>query len=71
LLLTGIGVACGLLVSAAVTRLMTALLFNVSPVDPITYAAVSLVLLLAALLATYVPARRATSVEPVQALRAE
>ena len=71
LLLTGIGVACGILASVAATRLMAALLFEVSPLDPPTYAVFSVVLLAAALLATYVPARRATVVEPVEALRAE
>jgi ABC-type antimicrobial peptide transport system permease subunit len=71
LALAGIGVACGLAAAIALTRLMSGLLFEVSPVDPVTYGAVSLVLLAAALLATYVPARRATSIAPVDALRAE
>ncbi len=71
LLLAGIGVVCGILGAVAATRLMSALLFEVSPVDPVTYAAVSMVLLASALLATYVPARRATIIEPVDALRAE
>jgi ABC-type antimicrobial peptide transport system permease subunit len=71
LVLAGIGVACGLGAALALTRLMSGLLFEVSPVDPMTYGAVSVVLLAAALLATYVPARRATSIAPVDALRAE
>jgi putative ABC transport system permease protein len=71
LMLTGIGVACGLAASVAVTRLMASLLFGVSPVDPATYLAVSAVLVAAALLAAYVPARKATAIEPVEALRAE
>ena len=66
-----IGVACGLAAAFAVTRLMTSLLFNVSPADPVTYGGVALTLLAATLLASYVPALRATSVDPVQALRAE
>jgi putative ABC transport system permease protein len=71
LLLTAIGVACGLAAALALTRLMTALLFEVSALDPVTYAAVSAVLIAAASLASYVPARRATAIEPVEALRVE
>ncbi len=71
LLLAGIGVACGLAAAVPLTRLMTALLFEVRPLDPITYTAVSIVLVASALLATYLPARRATLIEPVEALRAE
>jgi ABC-type antimicrobial peptide transport system permease subunit len=71
LLLTGIGVACGIVSAVAVTRLLSALLFGVSPVDLVTYAVVSLVLVIAALLASYFPARRATIVDPVEALRAQ
>jgi ABC-type lipoprotein release transport system permease subunit len=50
---------------------MSSLLFEVSPLDPITYAAVPVVLIAAALLASYLPARRATAIDPVDALRAE
>jgi putative ABC transport system permease protein len=71
LLLTAIGVVCGLAAAAGLTRLMKTLLFEVSPLDPLTYCAVSLVLAAAALLASYVPARRATTIEPVEALRVE
>lgn len=71
LALTAIGVGCGLAGAAALTRLMSALLFDVSPLDPMTYCAVPVVLVAAALLATYLPARRATGIEPVDALRAE
>jgi ABC-type lipoprotein release transport system permease subunit len=52
-------------------RLMKALLFGVSPLDPITFAVVPLMLAAAAALASYLPARRAASVDPMQALRSE
>ncbi|MGI8743101.1 MAG: ABC transporter permease [Bryobacteraceae bacterium] len=61
LLLTGIGIALGLATAVGLTRMMSALLFAVSPVDPLTYAAGSIGLVAAALLASYLPARRATS----------
>jgi predicted permease len=69
LLLTGIGVALGLGAAVALTRVMSALLFDVSPLDPVTYGAVSMGLIAAALLASYLPARRAAVVDPVEALR--
>jgi ABC-type lipoprotein release transport system permease subunit len=59
------------MVAFAVMRLLSSLLFEVSPVDPFTYAAVSLALIAAAMLASYVPALRATAVDPVTALRFE
>ncbi|HEY1469722.1 MAG TPA: ABC transporter permease [Candidatus Acidoferrum sp.] len=71
LILTGIGVACGLVVAFVVMRLMSTLLFKVSPADPATYAAVSLGLGLTAFVASYLPSRRAATVDPVEALRAE
>ena len=71
LLLAGIGVACGLGAAIPLTRLLSSLLFDVNPLDPMTYAAVSVVLIAAALLATYFPARRATLIQPVEALRME
>jgi ABC-type lipoprotein release transport system permease subunit len=52
-------------------RVMSSLLFDVSPIDPLTYGAVSAGLMTAAVVASYVPAWRATSVDPVEALRAE
>jgi predicted permease len=70
-LLAAIGVAFGLAAAAALTRLMTTLLFNVSPIDPLTYAAVSAGLLAAAAVASYLPAHRASTVSPTVALRAE
>jgi predicted permease len=69
--LTAIGVACGLAAAIALTRLMGSLLFDVSPIDPITYLAVCVSLMSAAVAASYVPALRATMVNPVTALRAE
>jgi predicted permease len=71
LMLTGIGVACGLVVAFVVMRLMSTLLFKVSPADPVTYAAVSIGLGLTAFVASYLPSRRAATVDPVEALRAE
>ena len=71
LLLTGIGVACGLAAAPALTRLMSSLLFGVRSVDPVTYVAVSLGLVATAALAAYLPARRAAGVNPVESLRAE
>jgi ABC-type lipoprotein release transport system permease subunit len=52
-------------------RLMKSLLFGISPLDPLTYVAVPIVLVSAAVLASYLPARRAAAVDPVEALRAE
>jgi hypothetical protein len=69
--LAGLGILCGLAGAFVLTRLLTSLLFEVSPADPFTYAAVSASLLAAAMLASYVPALRATIVDPVHALRAE
>jgi predicted permease len=71
LLLTGIGIICGLAGAFAVMRLMSSLLFNVSPVDPITYAAVTVGVVATAYVACYLPSRRAATVDPVNALRAE
>jgi putative ABC transport system permease protein len=71
LLLAIIGVTIGLAASAAATRLLEKMLFGVKPFDPVTYAAVAAVLLLVALLATYLPARRAMKVDPLVALRQE
>jgi predicted permease len=62
---------CGLVVAVALMRVMSSLLFDVSPMDPLTYAVVSLGLVAAAVLASYLPALRATSVDPVVTLRAE
>ncbi len=71
LLLAGIGAFLGLAAATALTRLMSSLLFGVTALDPLTYAAVSAFLILAAVLASYLPARRAMAVDPVEALRSE
>jgi predicted permease len=71
LLLAVTGVACGLLVALAATRLLRSLLFHVSPMDPLTYTAACLALCGAAALASYIPSRRTATVNPVEALRAE
>src|SRR5262249_2675303 len=63
------GVVLGLLGATALTRVMSSLLFGVSPTDLVTFSAVSMVLLSIALLACYLPARRATRVDPIVALR--
>ena len=69
--LAAIGVACGLTVAFALTRLMSSLLFDVRATDPLTYGLVSVGLATAAVLASYVPAVHASAVDPVVALRAE
>jgi predicted permease len=71
LVLTGVGVGIGLGAAAVLTRVMKSLLFGVSPTDPLTYAAIPLLLAGCAVLASYLPARRAAAVDPVEALRAE
>ena len=71
LTLVGGGVLAGLIVSVAVTRLLASFLYGVSPLDAATFAAIPLVLGLVALLASYLPARRAAKVDPMVALRYE
>jgi putative ABC transport system permease protein len=71
LLWGGIGAAAGLVAAAALSQLMSALLFEINPIDPLTYGVVVIGLLAAAAVASYVPARRVTRIDPVEALRAE
>ena len=69
--LAAVGISCGLAGAVMLTRLMSTLLFGINALDYQTYGAVSLVLIAAVLIASYVPARRAATVDPVIALRAE
>jgi ABC-type antimicrobial peptide transport system permease subunit len=71
LALAGMGIALGLVISVAANRALDSLLFGVSPTDPLTYAAVAALLLAVSLLACYLPAWRATRVDPTVAMRAE
>jgi predicted permease len=71
LTLAAFGVVIGLTAAFAIMRLMSSLLFEVSAVDPLTYAMVSVALIAATVLASYVPARRAMAVDPIEALKSE
>ena len=71
MLLVTLGLTIGLVGAFALTRLMATLLFEISPTDPITFAAVAFCIILATLIACYIPARRATKVDPLIALRYE
>ncbi len=69
--LAAVGLAFGLAASFAVTRLLTSLLYGVSPLDPLCFTLAPLLLASAAALSSYLPARRACAIDPIQALRAE
>jgi len=71
LLVATVGLLLGLGAAVASTRLMQAILFGVEPLDPITFATMPVVLTAAAVLATYLPARRAMLVDPVETMRSE
>jgi ABC-type antimicrobial peptide transport system permease subunit len=70
-MVSGIGAICGLSGALALTRLMKSVLYEVSPADPVTYVVAAAGLILAALFGSYLPARRAARVDPLEALRAE
>jgi putative ABC transport system permease protein len=65
------GIAIGTVAALVVTRLLSKLLFNTRPTEPLAYLAVAVLLFATALLASYIPAHRAASVEPLEALRYE
>jgi ABC-type antimicrobial peptide transport system permease subunit len=69
--LAAFGVAIGLVLAAAATRLMAGFLFNVSPLDAMTFAGMSVLFLVVAFLSSYLPARRAAASDPMTALRTD
>jgi ABC-type antimicrobial peptide transport system permease subunit len=71
MILSGLGIAVGAAVAAGLTRMMSSLLFGVTPLDAATFVAASCVLVVAALAASYIPARRAAAVDAVETLRGQ
>jgi ABC-type antimicrobial peptide transport system permease subunit len=71
MLVVGIGVAIGIVLSILATPLMEGVLFNIAPTDPVTFTAVAALLGLVAMLAAWLPARRASRVDPLTAMRAQ
>jgi ABC-type antimicrobial peptide transport system permease subunit len=69
--LAGLGVGIGLVASAALTRLIRTLLYGVGPLDPPLYGGLAVLLVAVSLLATYLPARRATRIDPASVLKQE
>jgi putative ABC transport system permease protein len=68
---TGVGIVLGLVGAVSLSRYMTSLLFGIRPTDPMVYVVVSLILIFVAMLASYLPARRAAKIDPLIALRDE
>jgi ABC-type antimicrobial peptide transport system permease subunit len=66
-----VGIAVGLAAAFALSRTLSTLLFNLSPTDPVAFGVAPVVLLLTALVASLLPARRASNVDPIEALRSE
>jgi ABC-type antimicrobial peptide transport system permease subunit len=71
LTMSAVGVVVGLVVAVALGRAMSSLLFGIEPMDPVAYLAATGVIVAAAALASYVPARRAANIDPIETLRAE
>ena len=71
MILTGVGIAIGLCAAVGFTGVIRSLLFGVSPLDPITFTAMPLMLAIVAMLASYLPTRRTAAIDPVETLRAD